>query len=595
MSVRFLQLALALTASMVWSPAPLLSASSSRLTGTLGGVVTDAVGVAQMGATVTVYNRLDRLVQRGLTDAKGLFSFDSLPSDVYSVRVQLASFVPASKQNISINPGTQSFLAISLTNLFSSIDLVYQAPSGSALVSDEWKWVLRSSLATKPVLRFLPSSDTAHYRSAIFSDNQALVRISAGDAAPASIGGSQPDLGTAFAFSTSIFGSNRLQLSGNVGYSPRLGAPTSAFRTSLARTDLGSNGPELNVTVRQIMLPGRGGAGLLSGTPDGGPALRTMTLGTIDRLNVTEDLRIEYGITYDNVTFIDHLNYFSPFGRATYRMGSAGSLQAAYSSGAPPVDLLYSGADGQKEIQSDVAALGLFPRVSLADNRTRVQRNTNYEVSYKRVWGSRTFSVGVHHERTSNAALTIAAPSDFDAPGNLLPDLASDTSIFNIGSYRSVGYMASVEQTVGDHLTLTVAFGDGGSLRTDDRALDTQSAEDLRSRIHSQRRSWVTGQLAGSIPGIGTQFVTSYQWTDYRTLTPAHLYLTQPLRSEAGLNVRIRQPIPRIGILPGRWEATAELRNMLAQGYLPISMEDGRRLLLIQSPRAVRGGFSLTF
>ena len=41
--------------------------------------------------------------------------------------------------------------------------------------------------------------------------------------------------------------------------------------------------------------------------------------------------------------------------------------------------------------------------------------------------------------------------------------------------------------------------------------------------------------------------------------------------------------------------ASAEVRNMLAQGYLPITGADGRRLLLVQSPRALRGGFSFIF
>jgi hypothetical protein len=40
---------------------------------------------------------------------------------------------------------------------------------------------------------------------------------------------------------------------------------------------------------------------------------------------------------------------------------------------------------------------------------------------------------------------------------------------------------------------------------------------------------------------------------------------------------------------------SAELRNLLAQGYLPVSSPDGRRLWLIQLPRAVRGGISFIF
>jgi hypothetical protein len=42
-------------------------------------------------------------------------------------------------------------------------------------------------------------------------------------------------------------------------------------------------------------------------------------------------------------------------------------------------------------------------------------------------------------------------------------------------------------------------------------------------------------------------------------------------------------------------EATADLRNMLAQGYLPVSMANGQSLTLIETPRTLRGGLSFIF
>jgi hypothetical protein len=48
-------------------------------------------------------------------------------------------------------------------------------------------------------------------------------------------------------------------------------------------------------------------------------------------------------------------------------------------------------------------------------------------------------------------------------------------------------------------------------------------------------------------------------------------------------------------MLPWRMEAVAELRNLLAQGYLPISVPGGQTLLLIETPRMLRGGLSFIF
>ena len=51
------------------------------------------------------------------------------------------------------------------------------------------------------------------------------------------------------------------------------------------------------------------------------------------------------------------------------------------------------------------------------------------------------------------------------------------------------------------------------------------------------------------------------------------------------------QPIPGLGILPWRMEATADLRNLLAEGYLSL----GQQVMLVETPRSFRGGLSFIF
>ncbi len=58
------------------------------------------------------------------------------------------------------------------------------------------------------------------------------------------------------------------------------------------------------------------------------------------------------------------------------------------------------------------------------------------------------------------------------------------------------------------------------------------------------------------------------------------------------MNLHFRQPIPGFG---KRIEATADLRNLLAQGYLPLSTSEGQGLLLVQNPRSFRGGLAFIF
>ena len=62
--------------------------------------------------------------QRALTDDRGAFIFAGLLPDLYSIRVSLASFVPAIRGNIVVQPGMRSVLNVSLATLFSTIQLV---------------------------------------------------------------------------------------------------------------------------------------------------------------------------------------------------------------------------------------------------------------------------------------------------------------------------------------------------------------------------------------------------------------------------------------------------------------------------------------
>ena len=48
-------------------------------------------------------------------------------------------------------------------------------------------------------------------------------------------------------------------------------------------------------------------------------------------------------------------------------------------------------------------------------------------------------------------------------------------------------------------------------------------------------------------------------------------------------------------MVPVRMEASADLRNLLAEGYLPFTMTDGRQILLMHTPRSFRGGLTFIF
>src|SRR5260370_15522469 len=147
--------------ALVLSAPAAFSAEPTQLAGSIAGFVRDSTGIPQMGATVLLFNRSERLILRTITNERGIFGFSLLTPDLYSVRVTLASFVPAMKQKIAVQPGMQSLLYVDLASVLSSIELVYVAPGQGALMSDDWKWTLKASTATRPILRVLPEESAS--------------------------------------------------------------------------------------------------------------------------------------------------------------------------------------------------------------------------------------------------------------------------------------------------------------------------------------------------------------------------------------------------------------------------------------------------
>ncbi|HEU0124015.1 MAG TPA: carboxypeptidase-like regulatory domain-containing protein [Bryobacteraceae bacterium] len=588
----------ALTAGLIIAgsaPGSLASASDlPQSAGALIGVVADAGGLGQLGATVLLYNRLEKLVKKTVTNEKGQFGFDDLVPDSYIVRVSLSSFVPAVRQGILVQPGMRSFLNINLASVLSSVEFVYATPHAPRLLSDDWRWVLRSSMSTRPVLRFLPTTTKAEN---IFSNTRGMVKVSAGDGASA-FQGSQPDLGTAFAVATSLYGVNNVQVSGNVGYSSRGGIPAASFRTRYSRDTISnglavSNSPEVQLTVRQTFLPRAGMA--INGA--NAPSLGTMTGLVMDRTKLGDNVEFTYGAQLESVTYFDRLNLISPFARMDAGVTKADTVRVAWSSGAAP-DEAYTAAPatGPGDLQQDLSTLSAFPRVSMRNGHAHVQRMNQAEVSVTHDIDSDTHvSVAAYYEQVANAALAAIGDTADYSTGEMLPDLFTRSSIFNIGSYSRRGIMASLDRKFGDHWSAQVAFGNGGTLQPRDRLITPGDADSLRGALRRTQRSWTNVRLAGVVPGAGTRFAASYMFTDYRAALPAHRYLTLRQSPDVGLNMQIRQPIPSFGMWTGRVEAIAELRNILQQGYLPLQGGAGRRVVLLPSPRTVRGGLAFIF
>jgi hypothetical protein len=573
----------------------LSAAGPVALAGQMAGRVTTPGGVPQMGAAVSIFNSYERLVARIVTGDTGNFEFTGLPAGLYALQVTSPSFVPVFRRNISVQSGMRSYIGVNLSTLLSTIEFIYLAPGQRSLMSEEWKWVLRGSGSTRPVLRLLPlpaprNSPAPQVAASWFRDTEGVLRVSAGEGSATTNLGTQADLGTAFAVATSVFGSHRVELAGNVGYSSNIGLPTAGFRTTVATP----TGGQIGLTMRQVSLGGRSGLGQVTG--GNAPALRTYEMSYSDSMNLAQDLLFEFGATLESVVFLDRLNFVSPYGRLSWGTPEDGMIRVGYSSGAPPMKLLRESSSAAS-LQDGLSTLAMFPRVSLASGQAKVQRSENMEVGYTRTQSGRTFAISAYQETLSNAAALLVGADGTYRSADLLPDLGSQSSIFNYGNYVRRGYTLAMTQEFSDFFNATVGYTYAGALAGPSGELPSEDPNDLRAALgHPVYRHGLLARAGGAIPLLGTVYNASYQWTDYGAFQPVHYSLVQQAQFDSGLNVSVRQPIPRVaGVFPGRVEATADLRNLLAQGYIGAQTPAGRRMMLIHSPRTIRGGLSFIF
>jgi hypothetical protein len=118
---------------------------------------------------------------------------------------------------------------------------------------------------------------------------------------------------------------------------------------------------------------------------------------------------------------------------------------------------------------------------------------------------------------------------------------------------------------------------------------------DVRANMCVRDRHTLAAKLGGTLPRTKTRWITSYRWISGEALTPVDMFNASPGQSDPYLNLFVRQPIPGTHFFPGHMDAIVDVRNLLAQGYVPVMGQDGHTVYLVQSARSIRGGVAFTF
>ena len=534
----------------------------------LSGYVRDSQGVPQMGVTVEVLSTA-ALQFKALTDEKGFFRLANLVPGTYSIMASAPSFMPTLREHIGLREGSAAVVNLTLNTLFQALQL---GPARTPADDDDWKWTLRS-VASRPVLRALPDG-TVVVTSAENSgdhDVKASLSLLAGTASDGY--GSASDMMTGFALEHPISSDDLWSIVGNVGYGV---APAAIVRTSFTHHAANGSDPTLALTVRSLAPPSVGFQ--TSG-------LQAIGLTTTDSFAIGDVLELHFGSELQTVQFMGRVSSFRPFGTADLHLDPDTVFEYAYASSRPPSRT----EDGESAMATHLGETG--PRISISSFSPALEHAHHQEISLSHRMGKTNVQFAMFSDRVTNTVLTGVGEVG-GGNGELLPDIYSGTFSYRGDDFDTTGLRVVLQRKLRSDLTATLDYGYGGVL---DLAHPDVQLKEARQSLTASQRHAVAGRLSGRIPRSKTQWSTSYGWTSGRALTSVDMFNSSAGQSDPYLNAYFRQPLPSLGFLPVKMEAMIDLRNLLAQGYVPVMGQDGQTVYLVQSARSVRGGVAFTF
>ena len=514
-----------------------------------------------MGAVVQILGAANRTLTV-FTDEAGHYVATGLLPGFYTLKVSAPSFLPALREKIGLRPGGTVNVNITLSTLLGAMQL---GPVRTLPDDDDWKWTLRS-VANRPILRVFDDLLPAEKQNHDFTGQVSFV---AGSAAGGY--GTGSDMSTSFTLERSIFSDDQLAFSGNVAYGESL--PSAVVRARYSHRLPNGSKPTMALSVSRFAP---------SDPNLHNAALQALALSAGDDLVLGDVLELKFGSELQTVQFLGRLNAFRPYASLDAHLSPNTVVEYDYTTSRP---------DTRTEKGFDSAPADLSesnPRVSLLNFSTRIESAHHHEVSLSQRVGKNNFQVAMFSDRITNPALT-GVGNVTTVNGFLLPDLSSGTFSYSGRNLDTSGVRVVLQHKFSSDLTATLDYAFGGVLDLSRPDVPLQQAQQW---ISTERRHALAGKLSGTVARTHTRWIASYRWVNGASLTPVDMFNSSPGRSDPYLNVFIRQPIPTLG---GHMEALIDLRNLLAQGYVPVLGQDGQTVYLVDSARSIRGGVAFTF
>jgi hypothetical protein len=561
--------------------------------GSLAGVVSDNKGVPLMGATVMVVGPMafateaaSQTVEHMITDAHGRFTIAHLVPGWYSLKVSSPTRLPAMRNGIRVEAGETVVATFVLTDTFAPIR--FQVPSNSVSSwGDDWKWVLRTSSTTRPILRFRQQPQVT--KAASQDEKTPLPRS---ECVVGILPGSTPhdplaeDFGMAsvFAYLRPLTEDSDVLVAGS--FAP-FGADAGTVGTVLSRNQIKGEPQQIGLIFHQFTLaPGASASPGM--TPNAFAQAKAMVATYSETRLLAPKVTVTAGMDINYLNAIDSVLTAQPHVSLEYQATPQTVVSVQYGS---------ARADGSNSLMERLSLLNTFPLITQRDGRLEMEQLNHTEVAVNHRMGrSARVQAAAYHDGLRNAAVWGLGHSAYGQAfaGNSLPNPAGNGIVINGGNYQSVGFRAVYAQTFGAHVEVLGAYASGSALSARGYVVNGSHPFSQGVLLPEQTNSLI-GKITADLPGAHTRFSTSYAWAPNDRITLVDPAGLANLQVQPYLGVQIRQPIPTPNYWPVHIDAVADFQNLLSQGYVPAGQGGQKPVILSSGYRYIRGGFSVQF
>jgi hypothetical protein len=541
--------------------------------GKISGVVLDAAGTPQMGATVqlTRESALAASSLKLLTNDRGQFSSAALPVGLYTVQVTLAGFLPAIDRNIRVNPEHSTVLQIMLGTVFSSLETL-RRPPGASISSDDWTWVLRSAAADRTVLRWQDAGlPLGGNRTADAPTPARALRggfmVTSGADHPASVADVPNSTATAVVYDLDLGSRRHLLMAGQFSYDDA--SASEAVAGELLPSDGPGTGPVSTVLVRETRMG------------PAGPVFRGLRLTHDDAFTMGDRVSVRYGAELLAAGFDGTTTTLRPHGEVAVQISP--TWQTSVTLATQP----FNDGTAQGDMQSAANTLDAFPILLLHRGAPVFEDDFHEELAVQHQLSSRAeISAAVFHDSSNQTA--VIGRGNQGGP-EFLQDYFSQAFAYDGGATSSTGARVAYREKFADDFSTALVYAYAGALAPVNAS---DSNVPLRDRLATRYRQSVAGRVSTKIPYLQTKLTAGYKWLDGPAVSYQDAYGESLYHVDPYLSMEIRQPLP--SAFPCHMEIQADVGNLLAQGYVQVATRDGY-VVLVPSYRYIRGGLSFQF